>query len=205
MPLGGNSIGWNNNAPANSDSAGFGDDEIRSTRSNVQGAIDAEHNFPAAGGANVGYHRQGSARPYLAPTSSVVSSDGTDARLVINAVDNTLWGARSATSMELMGHPGVLFMSTSSYSAPPKFGTQMQAGQSTTLGSGQTRVTFPSSYSGVPIIVVTGTINGFGVGIQQGLSQTTGFTAFGYDLPSGGVASVNFNWISIGTVSMGVP
>lgn len=196
-------IGWDNTNPENSDAAGNGAQEIRSLKTNLQGGLDAEHLWPIGGG-NAGAHRLGSARAYVAPTASTVSSDGTDGRMVVNAVDNSLWAARSATSMELVGHPGILFMSSSSYSAPPKFGTSVQAGQSSTLGSGQTRVTFPSSYSGVPIIVVSATINGFGVGIQQTLSQTTGFTAFGYDIASGAAASVNFNWISIGTVSMGV-
>lgn len=205
MAIGGAPIGYNVNAPANTDSAGLGDDEIRSLKTNLQGALDSEHNWPAAGGAAVGYHRYGSARPYLAAAASAVSSDGTDARLIINAGDNTLWGARSATSMELLGHPSLLFVgSASSFSTPPKFGTMVLAGFGTTLtGSGNTRVPFPSTYSGAPLVFVTGTDNSGFIVTATG-SGTTGFTGRIRDFAGGDVVNSSFNWLSIGTVSLGV-
>jgi hypothetical protein len=81
-------IGWSNTVPAANDLVGLGDDAIRSLKSNVQGALDAEHFFPSAGGA-AGAHRAGSARVFVG-TASQVSSADTSGRLMWNSTDSTL-------------------------------------------------------------------------------------------------------------------
>lgn len=93
-------IGWNNATPTDSDLVGQGDDVIRSIKSNVQAALDAEHFFPSAGGA-AGAHRRGSARIYVGPSSEVSSAD-TDGRMMFNTSTNQL-NYLSSTSSTIVG------------------------------------------------------------------------------------------------------
>ena len=59
--MSGVTLGWDNTTPTATGLVGQGDDEIRSLKSNIQGGLDAEHLWPAAGGL-AGVHRAGSAR-----------------------------------------------------------------------------------------------------------------------------------------------
>lgn len=93
-------IGWNNATPTDSDLVGQGDDVIRSIKSNVQAALDAEHFFPAAGGA-AGAHRRGSARIYVGSSSQVSSAD-TDGRMMFNTTTGQL-NYLSSTSSTIVG------------------------------------------------------------------------------------------------------
>lgn len=89
-------IGWSNTSPTATDLVGQGDDEIRSLKSNLQGALDAEHLYPAAGGY-AGIHRAGSARVFVG-TSSQVSSSDTNGRLMFNSTLSRLVYLDSASS-----------------------------------------------------------------------------------------------------------
>ena len=82
MALGGISAAWDSTKPANTDQIGSGDDQIRSDKTNLQGALNSEHNFPEGGGSSVGYHLLGSARAFVGNVSAV-SSAGTDGRLMV--------------------------------------------------------------------------------------------------------------------------
>lgn len=108
MALGGASIGWNNSSPANTDQLGSGDDEIRSLRSNVQGALNSEHNFPDGGGSAIGYHLLGSARAFVGAISTV-SSAGTDGRLMVASNRSQFFHVGSDGTM-LLGSRNLLQM-----------------------------------------------------------------------------------------------
>src|SRR5690242_18663246 len=94
MPLGGINAGWDETVPADSENAGLGAGRIRSLETTVQQVLDSEHNFPASGGANTGYHRLGSARAFYG-TQSTVSSSGTDGRLMVTSDTSRLFGTGS--------------------------------------------------------------------------------------------------------------
>lgn len=104
-------IGWDNATPGDNDLVGQGDDVIRSLKSNLQGALDAEHVFPSAGGA-AGAHRRGSARVFVGPASEVSSAD-TDGRLMWNSGASTLLYAGSE-GLGAIGGAGALILGGSS-------------------------------------------------------------------------------------------
>lgn len=200
MALGGTSIGWNENAPAATDPAGSGDDEIRSVKSNLRGALDSEHYWPIAGGAAVGYHRYGSARPYVG-AASAVSSDGTDGRLLFSSTDSSFWYG-SATSVSLIGGANVL-VAPSGMSLTNRHANLVQSGIAFSA-AGASVTTFPSSYSGVPTLFLqalstTPTI--MRVVTQSGQS----FRAIGTDTAGGTVSNLTFYWMSMGTALTAVP
>lgn len=107
--MSGTTIGWNNATPASSDVAGLGDDEIRSLKSNLQGALDAEHLFPSGGGL-AGTHRAGSGRIFSGASSRVSSAD-TDGRLMFESTNSRLYYVGSEGTAYLGGQ-NVVSMST---------------------------------------------------------------------------------------------
>lgn len=94
-------IGWDNTTPASDGLVGQGDDILRSLKSNVQGALDAEHHFPSAGGA-AGAHRLGSARVFVG-TSSQVSSADTSGRMMVTSDTSRLYNVSSGMSYPVGG------------------------------------------------------------------------------------------------------
>ena len=72
--MNGVTIAWDENSPANTDAVGLGDDVIRSMRTALRSALNDEHNFPSTGGADSGYHRLGSGRPFYAAISACSST-----------------------------------------------------------------------------------------------------------------------------------
>src|SRR5689334_10227962 len=102
MPLGGVSILWNENSPADTDSAGAGAGEIRSDKTSIRNAVGSEHNWPSGGGPSTGYHLLGSARAFVA-AQSLVSSSGTDGRLMVTSDTSRLFHVGSAGTSYLGG------------------------------------------------------------------------------------------------------
>lgn len=107
--MSGLTVGWSNAEPASSDIAGQGDDVIRSMKSNLQGALDAEHLFPSGGGL-AGVHRAGSARIFSGASSRVSSAD-TDGRLMFESTNSRLYYVGSEGTAYLGGQ-NVISMST---------------------------------------------------------------------------------------------
>jgi len=107
--MSGITIGWDNTTPTATDLVGQGDDIIRSTKTNLQGALDAEHLFPSAGGL-AGTHRAGSARIYKGAASAVSSAD-TDGRLMLDSTNTRLYYVGSEGTAYLGGQ-NVVSMST---------------------------------------------------------------------------------------------
>jgi hypothetical protein len=216
-------IGWNENSPADSDNAGLGDDEIRSLKTNLRGGLDGEHNFPSTGGANVGYHRYGSARPYFGPISQC-SSDGTDARLFTTSNTSEVYSLSSLGAWPVGGQYALLSGLSAGVYTPTttsKNKLSVQFGQdNVNTSTGTAIVTFAGSgYSGKPVIFVSPTETGlvFSNAVVASVFAKSA-TTFGVIMSwntagtGGGPASFGtgtigwaFNWMSIGTVASGVP
>jgi hypothetical protein len=195
MPIGGSNIGWDNATPADTESAGQGDDRIRSMKTSVQQALDNEHNFPAGGGANTGYHRQGSARAYYGTQSQVSAT--TDGRLMVTSDSSRLFAVNSNGTLFLGGQNVV------------SAGSQPTGGQgfywAEEFGDGkcfstETLVTIPrSGYSGRPYIFVSlvNTVAAAGMVGVNNFSKTT-FGVGTWD-EAGNASIASFHWRSIGT------
>lgn len=213
MALGGASIGWNNNSPTNSDLVGSGDDEFRSLRSNLQGALDSEHDFPSTGGSTAGAHRLGSARIHVG-TASQVSSGDTAGRLMLNTNDYSIWALTPNLVGPVAGQFAIFNNNPSSgvYQAGGAAGSRVansfQCGISTITSDITTVVSFSGSgYSGVPVVVATPLTKGRGDRWFVSV-LTISPTMFGYILVDAGdnIASSGrtVQWMSFGTVASGV-
>ena len=92
-------IQWDENKPAGQDSLGLGDDEIRSLKTALRTGLGTEHVWPSTGG-DAGVHLLGSARAFVG-TQSLVSSAGTDGRLMVTSDTSRLFHVGSAGTMFL--------------------------------------------------------------------------------------------------------
>lgn len=201
MPtIGGVNIGYDVNLPADAESAGLGDDRIRSLKTSVQQAIDAEHNFPAGGGANTGYHVLGSARPYYG-AQSLVSSTGSDGRVMQTSDSSRLFGVGSggtvlyggATVISAGGYPGTV---------PQRHYWAFEMGNAT-VSDGSVVVAIPNSgFSGLPWVVATSAgLTGNAARICQvgDKTATTFRVAVFTDAGVSATTLLTFDWMSIGS------
>lgn len=155
MPLGGSTISWDAATPAGTESIGLGDDRIRSMKTSVQEALDNEHNFPSAGGANTGYHKLGSARAHYG-TQSRVSSGDTDGRLMVASDTSRLFGAGSTGTL-LFGGPLMLSLGSAvAVTFPQRAHMVVEAGVVQASADTMVVVTFPNSgFSTTPMLFVS--------------------------------------------------
>ena len=203
MPtIGGVSIGWDEASPSDTESAGLGDDRIRSTKTSLRQALDAEHNWPSGGGANTGYHVYGSARPYVG-LQSAVSSSGSDGRLMYASDSSRLFGVGSEGTV-LLGDSQLLSVGTTTgISRPQRAYWACEFGEGRTIGAAGLSTTFPNSgFSGRPFVLVA-------PGVQTDVTQVeipfiTSITATAFTVRSATTtgatpSDASFNWLSIGT------
>lgn len=101
MALGGVSITWDETDPADADLVGLGAGDIRSTKTNLRGALDSEHHFASSSGV-AGAHRKGSAMAFHGAASAVSSSD-TEGRIMITSDTSRLYHVASAVTMFMGG------------------------------------------------------------------------------------------------------
>ena len=99
------SFTWDQTAPADGDGAGFGAGQIRSLKTNLQVALDAEHLFPTSTG-NAGAHRAGSARVFVGPSSQISSAD-TTGRLMYDTTNESLVYLSSTSTVHLATRRGI--------------------------------------------------------------------------------------------------
>jgi hypothetical protein len=193
-------IAWNENTPADGDSAGQGDDQFRSLKSSIRVGLDAEHVWPVGGG-DAGVHRLGSGRVYYG-AQSLVSSTGTDGRLMETSDTSRCFHVGSGGTALIGGATGILAGSFPG-TVPQRHYWAMEFGADITNGtSGVTTITYANSgFSGMPYVVVSPT-NAVIPGAPRWLDiwnpTATGFSVAAYN-SSGGSVAKNFNWISIGT------
>src|SRR3990167_5580804 len=203
MPtIGGVSIGWDEASPSDTESAGLGDDRIRSTKTSLRQALDAEHNWPSGGGANTGYHVYGSARPYVG-LQSAVSSSGSDGRLMYASDSSRLFGVGSEGTV-LLGDSQLLSVGTTTgISRPQRAYWACEFGADTTNASGFLVVTYPNSgFSGIPFTYVQrntaagATSRGADIVTDKAAAS---FRVTTYDTSGVAMNAIDFNWLSTGT------
>lgn len=208
--MSGLTVGWSNTSPTATDLVGQGDDEIRSLKSNLQGALDAEHLFPAAGGY-AGVHRAGSARVFVG-TSSQVSSTDTDGRLMFNSTLSRLVYLNS-TSSTLIGGRLVPHGPTSggeiggSVSLVTQY-VGIDANNVSDLPSGvTTMVSFNHTFVRAPIVTVsmlrrTGTAGAKPYAVEVTDVGTSSFSVYWYGVEGGSASTISVGWQAVGRVAL---
>lgn len=202
--MNGQTIGWDEAVPSDSENAGLGDDRIRSIKTSARIALDDEHLWPSSGGSNVGAHRLGTARVFIG-NQSLVSSSGTDGRLMFTSDTSRLFGVGSGGTV-FLGGPTVLSLGTFGQAGGPTQRHHWVAevgGLDSTLttASGYTTVTFPNSgFSGIPAIMLNAVgPEGVFCEVSAHTITKTGFVIRTISVSSALVSNVTVNWISIGT------
>ena len=204
--MSGVTIAWDEAVPPITEAAGLGYARIQSDKTSTRMGLDAEHQWPTAGGL-AGYHRYGSARPFYG-TQSRVSSDGTDARLMLTSDTSQLFAMSSVASFFIGGVAGLSVDSFPGGAAPQKHRWVLSAGTSQTV-SGSIQVTYPNSgFSQVPYVLLTAGSESSDVFTNASIvrilgSRTTCFTAGGYVMDVGSGTSFQpgnalFSWQAIG-------
>ena len=146
-------ITWNEGSPSDSDSAGLGDDQIRSLKTSIRVGLDSEHIWPSSGG-DAGMHRIGSARVNVG-VQSLVSSSGTDGRLYQTSDTSRLFGTGSGGTT-FLGGPGVISAGSFPGGAAPQRSIWVEEFGLGFTVSGSTSITIPNSgYSGAPYVFLT--------------------------------------------------
>lgn len=194
-------IGWNESQPADTDSAGLGDDQIRSLKTSVRVGLDGEHVWPSGGG-DAGVHRLGSARvAYNA--QSLVSSAGTDGRLMQTSDTSRLFHTGSGGT-SFIGGPTVISAGSFPGTVPQRAVWVEEFGEGRTA-SGSTTITIPNSgYSGVPFIFLTLRVTslaadgGAAIIWPSGVGPTT-FAVSSRLTDGATISSHSFYWRSIGS------
>lgn len=193
------SIGWNEGSPQDGDSAGLGDDEIRSLKTSVRIGLDGEHVWPSGGG-DAGVHRLGSARPYVG-LQSLASSTGTDGRLFHASDTSRLFGVGSGGTV-FIGGPTVISAGSFPGGAAPQRSLWVEEfGEGKTV-SGTTIVSLPNSgYSGKPYVTLTAYDPAGSVAQIMYLTSVTAtqFTARSSATNLLGTSNTSFFWRSVGT------
>lgn len=186
-------IDWNEGLPSDVESAGLGDDRIRSLKTSLRVGLDSEHLW-ASSGIGAGVHRLGSARAYYGP-QSLVSSSGTDGRLMVTSDTSILCHVGSAGTMFLGG--SAVISAISQPVGGSRFYWAMEFGQDTmAIGTTSKIVTFANSgFSGVPFTVLTPSALTVAMAVG-GSGSKTGFTALSSIALSN---AYTFQWHSIGS------
>lgn len=194
-------IGWDETSPSDNESAGLGDDRIRSLKSSIRIGLDGEHVWPSGGG-DAGGHRLGSARPFFG-AQSLVSSTGSDGRLMLTSDTSALFGVGSGGTV-LLGGPTVLSAGSFPGTVPQRHYWAVEFGEAKSDAIGVATVTFPNSgFSGLPYTQATAGRSSQGpriVGILFLPNPTATSVSFGvWNISAASVSNYTVNWFSIGT------
>lgn len=194
---------WNESSPADTDSAGAGDDEIRSLKTSIRNGLAAEHAWPSATGSGFGVHLLGSARAYY-DVQSNVSSAGTDGRLLVTSDSSRLFHVGSAGTSFIGGN--TVISAGSQPVGGQRFYWAEEFGEALANQGASTHsvtVSFPNSgFSGVPFVTASAWTTGT---TQKPVAIITGLTATSvqfqvYDITTGGTSSkCTVIWRSTGT------
>ena len=203
--MSGTTIAWDSTTPTATDLVGQGDDVIRSLKSNMQGALDAEHLWPSAGGYS-GLHRKGSARVFVG-TSSQVSSADTDGRLMFNSTLSHLVYLDSARSV-IVGGVSAIHGPASGVLSVVTQRLVMEAGTYSQLVSGTTwGQTFATAFVAPPIVTVTlidvestSPMKGR-FAVQISTVATSGFSFHWMGVDGGSASTASMTFIAVGKVN----
>jgi len=189
-------IGWDEASPADTEVISLGDDRIKSLKTSVRIGLAAEHTWPSAGG-DAGIHLLGSARAFFA-TQSLVSSSGTDGRLMVTSTTSNLFHVGSEGTMFLGGQRTI--SAGSSPVGGQKFYWAQEFG-AVVASLGVTTIIFPNSgFSGIPFVVASAvTSSNVPIIVTLGNIITTAFDAQGYSVGAVAQSGHTIMWHSIGT------
>lgn len=194
-------ISWNESNPQDTDSAGLGDDEIRSLKTAIRVGLDSEHIWPSGGG-DAGVHRYGAARSYYG-AQSLVSSSGTDARFMQTS-DTSRFFHTGSGGTALIGGITAILHGTFPGTAPQRHYWAVESGEGRT-SSGATTISFPNSgFSGIPHTVLTPKITSLAADGGAAImwvsgAGITGFTANSRLTDGASTSTHSFFWHSLGT------
>lgn len=198
MPIGGSAATWNENEPEDTDLVGLGASEIRSTKTNLRGALDSEHVFSSTGGSNQGVHRKGSAVAFY-DTNSRISSTDTNGRLMVTSDTSQLRHTGSDNTM-FLGSRFVTEFSTSGVSVQGT-ATASKVTQIFRMEAGQ--FLFPNASTGTTINLrnayIAGTIIAVVSHAYDGSNATVG--GFPVPQPSGTSQLIVYNYTAAGVGS----
>ena len=185
-------IEWSESVPPATESAGLGAQRIQSLKTAIRTGLDAEHNWPTSG-LGAGVHRLGSARAYYG-AQSLVSSSGTDGRLMVASDTSRLFHVGSAGTM-LLGGNAVLSVGSQPVGGQ-RFYWAMEFGQdSFAISQTAKTITIPNSgFSGSPFVFLTPFAP-----TAMSLSGTPTATQFSALLAQAQGQLTPFHWLSIGT------
>ena len=204
--INGSNVGWEESNPADTEGVALGASRMRSIKTATRTGLSAEHNWPSADSANVGYHVYGAARTYLG-TQSRVSSSGTDGRLMTTSDTSRLFGVGSGGTV-LVGGATVPSFGSVPWTLPQRHYWAEEFGTGITKSSGTTIVLYPNSgFSGVPqfmLQVYGSNATSFLISVDtvagaQPASTQTALRVYAYDVVTGSAGTVNFMWRSAGT------
>lgn len=198
-------IGWDESSPADNESAGLGDDRIRSLKTSLRQGLAEEHAWPSGGGES-GQHLRGSAKNYSG-LQSQVSSCGTDGKLMWASDTSRLFGVGSGGTA-FLGGPNVVSLPLEYIAWPQRFHWVEEMGLEYMSGTSLTVTYLRSGFSGIPYIFLTpanavvGESGGAGVMFAANVTPT-GFIAAMYNPIAGNYYSAKtFYWRSLGTRSL---
>jgi len=190
-------IDWNESSPPDTESAGLGDDRIRSLKTSIRVGLDGEHVWPSGGG-DAGVHRLGSARAYVG-AQSLVSSSGTDGRLMQTSDTSQFFHVGSGGTAFIGGAQAI---SAGSFpgSVPQRHQWVMEFGVAVTNTGGSAVVSFPNSgYSGLPFMQLTPRDETAGARVNLAVLAQGNFAVNSYKTTGASASSVTFHWSSIGS------
>lgn len=203
-------IAWNESSPADADSAGGGDDAIRSLKTSIRVGLATEHVWPSAGG-DAGVHLPGSARAYFG-TQSRVSSAGTDGRVMWTSDTSNFFHVGSGGTAFIGGAKAISHVSFPGFAPPQTVAWVEDSGAQLNSGGLET-ITFNAAFNGVPHVTVSAESAGLpstrAIGLTiTNLSATQAIvnpvliqTASVAQLTTASVFTLH--WRSIGTVTIG--
>lgn len=195
-------IGWNESNPSDTESAGLGDDRIRSLTTSIRIGMSGEHTWPSSGG-DAGVHLLGSARAYVG-NQSQVSSSGTDGRLMWTR-DQALFFHVGSDGTALIGGQTVISVGHHTDQIPyPQRHQWVEeygiVGIDGTPSFASTVVTIPNSgYSGIPYVLLS-------LNNAAGFDRVTNYavqaitqSSFQILFAGGSGSTYTFAWRSLGT------
>jgi hypothetical protein len=196
MPFTPASILWDENSPPDTEGAGLGNERIQSIKTSARAALDVEHVWPSVGG-EAGTHRYGSARPFYG-TQSMVSSSGSDGRLMLTSDTSRLFGVGSGGTV-LLGAPGIMSIASvviglaaanGGLSVPQRAYFAVEWSRVTSDAAGVANVTFPNSgFSGVPFVIAQSSETETSTQTIATIAVITGRTATSVDIRTVSAAS----------------
>jgi len=212
--MNGQTISWDESKPAKTDNVAQGDDQIRSDKTALRTALGDEHNFPSTGGANSGYHKFGSARPFYGAISAC-SSSGTVARLFQTSDTSEVYADTGAAVFPVGGLFSLLGANAAGVYTPTagsKYAVQFGASAIDASKSSVGINYAGSGFSGIPMTIVTlysttAVLNDVILAVDFQTGSNSRLTVVRYHTESSALTAPAtqsaFYWLSIGTVAAG--